>query len=231
VFKKRGNYSFVDPLDFMFFKRKETTMKELRIAVLGAGNIGGTLGRKWAAAGHKVAFGVTNPDSERAQKLQTELGNGVTIGSAADALVDSDIVVMALPGRVMDETITTHAAQLDGKIIIDTANKLGGGSMNSFATFQKHTPHAQIFRAFNTLGWENFANPVFDGIQADLFYCGPDGDARAVAEQLIVDVGLRPMRLGDAEQVGLVDSVGSLWFALALGQGKGRHLAFKILSK
>jgi len=206
-------------------------MNELRIAVLGAGNIGGTLGRKWAAAGHKVSFGVNNPDSERAQALQTELGNRVMIGSVTDALAASDVVVTAIPGRAMDETITKHAEQLDGKIIIDTANKLGGGPMNSFATFKTQTPHARVFRAFNTLGWENFADPVFDGIQADLFYCGPGGDAREVVEQMISDVGLRPIRLGDADQAGLVDSVGSLWFALALGQGKGRHLAFKVLSK
>jgi 8-hydroxy-5-deazaflavin:NADPH oxidoreductase len=206
-------------------------MKELRIAVLGAGNIGGTLGRKWVAAGHKVSFGVTNPDSARAQALRAELGTKVTIGSVADALADSDVVVMALPGKAMDETITKYASQLDGKIIIDTANRLGGGSMNSLATFQTNTPYARVFRAFNSLGWENFADPVFDGIQADLFYCGPDGDAREVVEQMISDVGLRPIRLGDVDQVGLVDSVGSLWFALALGQGKGRHLAFKVLSR
>jgi 8-hydroxy-5-deazaflavin:NADPH oxidoreductase len=42
---------------------------------------------------------------------------------------------------------------------------------------------------------------------------------------------LRPIRLGDVDQVGLVDSVASLWFALALGQGKGRQLAFKVLSR
>ena len=206
-------------------------MNELRIAVLGAGNIGGTLGRKWALAGHKISFAVNNPDSGRAQALRTELGTKVTIGSVVDALANSDVVVMALPGKAMDETITKHTAQLDGKIIIDTANRMGGGPMNSFATFQTHTPHARVFRAFNTLGWENFADPVFDGIQADLFYCGPDGDAREVVEQLIEDVGMRPMRLGDVDQVGLVDSVASLWFALALGQGKGRQLAFKVLSR
>jgi 8-hydroxy-5-deazaflavin:NADPH oxidoreductase len=206
-------------------------MKELRIAVLGAGNIGGTLGRKWAAAGHKIFFGVNNPDSERAKALRAELGTKITIGSATDALAASDVVVMALPGKAMDEMITTHAAQLDGKIIIDTANRMGGGPMNSFATFQTHTPQARIFRAFNTLGWENFADPVFDGIQADLFYCGPDGDAREIVEQMITDVGLRPMRLGDVDQVGLVDSVGAIWFALVFGQGKGRHLALKVLSR
>jgi predicted dinucleotide-binding enzyme len=74
------------------------------------------------------------------------------------------------------------------------------------------------------------ADPVFNGVQADLFYCGP-GDDRDMVEQLITDVGLNPMRLGDADQVGLVDSVASLWFALALGQGRGRHLAFKVLSR
>jgi 8-hydroxy-5-deazaflavin:NADPH oxidoreductase len=205
-------------------------MQELRIAVLGAGNIGGTLGRKWAAAGHKVFFGVNNPDSERAQALRAELGTKVTIGSAADALAGSDVVVMALPGKSMDETIIKLAAQLDGKIIIDTANKLGGGPANSFATFKTYAPNARVFRAFNSLGWENFADPVFNGVQADLFYCGP-GDDRDMVEQLITDVGLNPMRLGDADQVGLVDSVASLWFALALGQGRGRHLAFKVLSR
>lgn len=206
-------------------------MKELRIAILGAGNIGGTLGRKWVAAGHRVAFGVTNPDGERAQALRTELGTKVTIGPVADALTGTDVVVMALPGKVMDEVITKYATQLDGKIIIDTANRLGGGPMNSFATFQAHTPHARVSRAFNSLGWENFADPMFDGTQADLFYCGPDGDSREVVEQLITDVGLRPVRLGDVDQVGLVDSVGALWFALAFGQGKGRRLAFKVLSR
>jgi 8-hydroxy-5-deazaflavin:NADPH oxidoreductase len=103
--------------------------------------------------------------------------------------------------------------------------------LNSFASFQLHTPQAHLFRAFNSLGWENFADPLFDGIPADLFYCGPEGDARAAVEQLISDIGLHPMYLGGPEQVGLVDSVASLWFALALGQKRGRHLAFKVLSR
>jgi len=206
-------------------------MGELRIAVLGAGNIGGTLGRKWAAAGHQVAFGVNDPAAARAQALRAELGNKVTIGPVAHALEAGNVVVMAFPGAAMDETITTYAAQLDGKIIIDAANRMGGGPMNSFATFQTRTPNARVFRAFNSLGWENYADPVFNGVQADLFYCGPDGDAREMVEQLIINVGLRPMRLGDIDQVGLVDSVSQLWFALALRQGKGRHLAFKVLSR
>src|SRR5439155_6383242 len=123
---------------------------------------------------------VTNHERAKGQALQAELDNNVTIGSPAGALAAGDPVVMDIPGTAIDATISTYAAQHDSKIIIDAANRMGGGPMNSLATFQAHTPHARVFRAFNTLGWENFADPVFDGIQADLFYCGPDGDAREV---------------------------------------------------
>ena len=76
--------------------------------------------------------------------------------------------------------------------------------MNSLATFKAHTPNARIFRAFNTLGWENFADPMFDGIQADLFYCGSDGDAREVIDQLIWECLLRAD--GSTTNRGLSDS-------------------------
>ena len=206
--------------------------EKLTVVVLGAGNIGGTIGRKWIGAGHQVTFGVADPNGKNAQRLRSESGDKVSIGSVAAALQSqADVVLMALPGTAMDETITTHAAQLDGKIIIDAANRLGGGIMNSLATLQTHAPHAAIYRAFNTLGWENFANPVFDGVPADLFYSGPDGESRAAIEQLISDVGLRPMWLGDNNQAGLVDAIAGLWFTLALGQKKGRNLAFRVLTR
>ena len=73
---------------------------------------------------------------------------------------------------------------------------------------------------------------MFGDIQAGLYDCGPGGGAGQVAaEQRIWDVGLRPVRLGDLNQVGLVDAVGGLWFALAFGQDMGRQLAFKVLTR
>jgi len=184
------------------------------------------------SAGYQVAFGVSDPNGKNAQALRSELGDKVAIGSVADALSSSpDVVDMAIPGAAMDATIAQYANQLDGRTIIDTANKMGGGPLNSFATFQQHTPRARIYRAFNTLGWGNFANPEFECGPADLFFCGPDGDSRAEVEQLITAIGLRPIYLGGVEQVGLVDAVGSLWLALAFGQHKGRHLAFKVLTR
>ena len=202
----------------------------LAIAVLGAGNIGGTLGKKWSAAGHKVRFGVNDPNGKHAQAVRAELGDRAVIGTIEDALQGNpDVVLVALPGGVVETTAQKYAAQLNGRIIIDAANRMGEDAMHSLAPFQQHVPQAQLYRAFNSLGWENFAEPTFNGIQADLFYCGPDGEARTTVEQLISAVGMRPVYIDGAEQLGLLDSIAALWFALAFGQKKGRHLAFKVL--
>ncbi len=71
---------------------------------------------------------------------------------------------------------------------------------------------------------------MFDGVPLDLLYCGPEeGDAVATMEALIEEIGLKPIRIGDLDQVGIVDSIVRLWFSLAVGRGLGRHLAFKTL--
>jgi hypothetical protein len=201
----------------------------MKIAVLGAKIIGSTLARKWARAGHEVMFGVRNVDNPEVQALARELG--ASVGAVGQAIAFGEAVVFAIPGNAMEETIQAHGPALAGKIVVDAANRMGGGPMNSAALFAAHAPGAQVYRAFNSLGWENFENPLFGGIQADLFYCGPAGAGQAAVEGLIRDVGLRPMRVGDIGQVGLVDTVGGLWFALAFGQGMGRNLAFKALTR
>jgi 8-hydroxy-5-deazaflavin:NADPH oxidoreductase len=83
---------------------------------------------------------------------------------------------------------------------------------------------------FNTYGWENFADPFYQGVPGDLFYCGPAGESQTVVEQLISEVGLRPVRVGDADQADLVDSLLRFWFTLSHSQGT-RHLALKLLTR
>jgi hypothetical protein len=201
----------------------------MRIAVIGAKIIGGTLGRKWAQAGHTVMFGVRNVSNPEVQTLAREMG--ATVGTPADAIAFGEAVVFAIPGNAMEETIRLHGQALAGKIAIDAANRTGDGPMNSAASFATHAPGAQCYRAFNSLGWENFADPLYGDIRADLFYCGAAGAGQAAVEQLIADVGLRPVRVGDESQVELVDKIGALWMTLVFGQRMSRHLAFKVLTR
>jgi len=199
------------------------------IAVVGAGNIGATLARKWAAAGHRIVLGVRDP-SGSATALAAELAGGATTADVAGAVEEASVVVFAIPGGAMADTVGALGRRLDDKVVIDATNNMAGESMNSIGTIATAAPRARVYRAFNTLGWENFAEPVIAGERADLFFCGPDGPGRATVEALVDDVGLRPVWVGELDQVGVVDTLTRLWFALAHGRGFGRHTALRVLS-
>jgi predicted dinucleotide-binding enzyme len=200
----------------------------VKIGILGAGNIGGTLGQQWAAAGHEIMFGVRDVNSANVQKLLESISGVASAGSLAEAIEFGDIVLFAIPFATVGPTVDTYAESLAGKLIIDATNNFGASVINNLAVLNR-VRASTLFRAFNSLGWEMFAEPVIGGQQVDLFYCGPAGERRETMENLIKDVGLRPVWVGDLEQAPLVDNIGSLWGQLVFRQGMGRRLAFKVL--
>lgn len=201
----------------------------MNIGILGAKNIGSTLAKKWISAGHRILLGVRNTQNPELIALVEALGKNAASGSVAEAIQFGEVVVFAIPGNAMDDTIRSNAALLDGKIIIDAANRMGEREMNSYQTFRAHTPHAKIYRAFNNLGWENIETPMIQGVQVDLFYCGDEGESQHKVDELIREIQLNPVYLGDMSNVHLVDMIASLWFRLAFGQKLGRRIAFKLL--
>jgi 8-hydroxy-5-deazaflavin:NADPH oxidoreductase len=198
----------------------------VRIAVIGAGNIGGTLGRKWLAAGHDVRFGVTSPG-----KYDDLAAAGGAVTGLRDAVDGAEVVVLAVPGAAVGDVLSQVGGSLGGGVVVDATNNVGGGALNSRSAVAAAAPEAAYYRAFNTLGWENFATPEFaGGRRAELFYAGPDGPTRVLVEQLVADVGLGPVWVGGLEQVETVDGVTRLWFALVMGRRWPRHTAFCVLS-
>src|SRR5262249_41676739 len=120
----------------------------MKIGVLGTGHIGGTLGKKWAKAGHDVCFGVRDSNKPEVKDLVKSLGANASASSIADVIAFGEVVAFAIPGGTMEETIGANAKVLDGKILIDAANNMGGKSPNSMAAFAAHTPNAKVYRAF-----------------------------------------------------------------------------------
>ncbi len=201
----------------------------MNIAVIGSGMMGSALGAKWAAAGHEVVYGVREPERKQAERAPEN--PDIPFETIADAISGSQAVVFVIPGGAMSEVIQANANGMAGKVLIDATNDLQSPTMSHVESLASSANGAKVFRAFNSLGWENFANPAFGTDVADLFYCGPDSaEAQQAFESLVRDVGLRPIRVGDLDKVGVVDSVLTLWFTLASGRGMGRHLAFKVLS-
>jgi predicted dinucleotide-binding enzyme len=202
----------------------------MEVAVLGIGNIGSILARKWAKAGHEVMAGVRDVNAPKAKAFLAPGDANLSLGTPEQAIAFGEVVLFAIPGAAVAAVIAAYAAELDGKIIIDATNNMGAGEMSGLEIFTARTPRAKVFRAFNSLGWENFAEPQFGQLQADLFYCGPDeAPARQAVERLIADIGLNPVYVGGLEQAPLLDALTRLWFSLAVGQKMGRHLAFKVL--
>ncbi len=52
-----------------------------------------------------------------------------------------------------------------------------------------------------------------------------------MTDQLIADIGLRPIYIGDLDLAAVLDGMTRMWFALALAQGRGRRIAFKLLEE
>ena len=184
----------------------------MKIAVIGAGRVGGTIGRRWEAAGHEVVYGLREPSKKQGAK------------PIADALRSADTVLLAIPGAAVVQFVQQHARELDGKVVIDATNNFGGASMHSWPEISALAPKARLYRAFNTYGFDVFAEPLVGGERPDLFYAGPD----EAIEQLITDAGVRPVRVGGTDAVDAVDGVLRLWFTLS--QSRGRHIGFRLLS-
>jgi predicted dinucleotide-binding enzyme len=192
----------------------EVLLAERGVERHGAGNIGRTLGGKWEAGGHEVVYGVRNPAGPGQARVP-------------DAVAGTEVVLIAVPGAAAKDMLATLGPALVGKVVIDASNNVqGSGKLHALDDLPAG---AHPVRAFNTLGWENLADPVVAGVQADLLYAAEEGQAHEVAEQLIRDVGLNPVWLGDVETFDVVDGVTRLWFTLALERGLGRRLAFKVL--
>ncbi len=189
------------------------------IAVIGTGFIGGTLGRALARSGHSVTFGSRHPDDDDVAQ-----DSGATTASVPDALAAARVVILALPGGAVPDFAAANAAALEGALVIDATNQMGAAEANARAALPAGVRYA---RAFNTLGGENMAEPVFPDGRADMFFSSSDED-RSTVEEVIAGVGLGPVFVGP-DQEALVDCLFRLWIALAVTQGRGRRLALRLL--
>jgi 8-hydroxy-5-deazaflavin:NADPH oxidoreductase len=189
----------------------------MRIAVIGKGNIGGTLGSKWRAAGHEVVYGTRDGSGQGP--------GGAPARSTVEALEEAEVVLLAVPGQAVPDVVSGLGSALAGKVVIDAVNRIGAPELDSRALIAAAMPSARYVRAFNSLGWENFADPVPG---ANLFFAADPG-ARAAAEELISAVGLEPAFVGDADATATVDGLLPLWFALVRQNGGNRKIALRIV--
>jgi 8-hydroxy-5-deazaflavin:NADPH oxidoreductase len=182
----------------------------VRIAVLGAGRIGGNAARLFARAGHEVLISFSRePDALPARAA--ELGEHVMAASESHAVAVADVVMLSVPWDEVDEVLR-RAGSLVGKVVIDTTNPYGKTAKpaagQTVAQFNSaRMPGARYVRAFNTLtsGFQAEAAERAPGERAVLFLCGDFPEAKQLVAGLIGDAGFEPMDLGSTVDSAAID--------------------------
>jgi predicted dinucleotide-binding enzyme len=172
---------------------------EMKITVVGRGNVGGGLAKLWEAAGHEV----------------TALGRDG--GDASDA----DVIAVSVPSGSITDALG-KVSGVEGKIAIDTTNAYAGRDeqYESLTHEVKAATGGPVAKSFNI----NFA-VLYDQIgdqpeRPGNFYVAED-EARTVTEQLIRDAGYEPINVGGLENARLLEDQMTFTGAIMEG-GLGR---------
>jgi NADPH-dependent F420 reductase len=208
-----------------------------KVAIIGAGNVGGGLGVNLSQKGFAVKFGV-KPDGD-VKALLAE-SKGATSGAPIEAAAWGDVVFLAVPGAVALEVARSLAGALAGKIVVDCNNPLvwkdgpvwdppAEGSLA--AAIAKAVPGAKVVKGFNTFGAEFHKDPGRTGVPADVFLAGDDAEAKKTVMEVATGGGFRPVDAGPLRNAAVLENVAMLWIHLATVGGQGRGFTFVMRSK
>jgi 8-hydroxy-5-deazaflavin:NADPH oxidoreductase len=170
----------------------------MKIGIIGAGHIGATLARHFAAAGHEVAI-ANSRGPETLRPLEDELGPQVHAVRAGEAARTGDLVVVAIPfkdhAQVPPEAVT-------GKVVIDAMNyypsrdgqfdELDSGQTTSSELLARHLQGAYVVKAFNTIRWDSLrdkAQRAADGAHLGVPIAGDDAAAKQEVDDLLAEIG------------------------------------------
>lgn len=210
----------------------------VKIAVLGTGRVGGTLGRRWAQCGHHVVFGSRQPQSEKVLQLLSEAGPNATALPYSNAVQDSEVVVYAAPWPCVQQLLA-EVGSLSNRVLVDCTNPLTadftgldvGHNTSAAEKIASWAPGARVVKAFNNVSSAIMSNPQFGDQRATMFYCGDDKAAKLLVKQLAEDLEFDPVDAGPLKIARYLEPFAMLYIQLAVKEGWGSHCAFKIMKR
>ena len=204
----------------------------MRIAIIGAGNVGSALGQGWAKRGHEVRYGVRDPADAKYR--------GLSVASPVDATANAEAIVLATPWPATEAAVT-GLGNLSGRVVIDCTNPLGmgpdglglvlGHSISGGEMVAQWAPGAAVFKAFNTTGFNNMADLAGYAVAPVMFVAGDDAAKKPAVMGLVWDLGFEAIDAGPLRNARLLEPFGMLWIDQALNRGMGRDFAFAVVRK
>jgi predicted dinucleotide-binding enzyme len=229
---------------FAALDKKEKSKGTMNIGIIGAGNVGGALGKSWAKAGHKLKFGMRNPADPKHRGLLDSCGGNAGAGTNVEAAAFGEALVLATPWDAT-EAVLAECGNLKGKVLVDCTNPLKfspatglglsmGLTTSGGETVAQWAAGARVVKAFNTYGFENFADasyPKYGGLKPVMFLAGDDADAKELVARLAGDIGFEPLDTGDLKVARLLEPTAMLWIHLAVVRKMGTGFAWAMLER
>ncbi len=205
----------------------------MKIAIIGTGNVGGALATKWSITGHQILLGVKDLENFKGKGLLNNANT--TAHTIEEAVRQSEVILIATPAKVAIE-VAQSLGNTEGKVIIDSMNVVRGigpeGYTNTSDAILANTHTGDLAKCFNTTGFNNMENTEYAGQQIDAYTCGDSVKAKEVASRLAVDAGFAECYdVGGNDKFQLMEQFAFFWINLAMFQGQGREIAFKLLKR
>jgi predicted dinucleotide-binding enzyme len=209
----------------------------MKIAVIGTGSVGGTLGRRWAELGNSVCFGARDISDPATKAMVAAIKGDAKLAGIVDAVRDAEVVVLATP-YAANAAALASAGNLAGKILIDVTNPIDpnfqlavGFNTSGAEQTAKAAPGARVYKAMNQVGFETMADTAYPSGKPVMFVAGDDPAGKKVVLDLVSALGFEAIDAGELSIARLLEPYAMLWIHLMARRKLGRRFAFALLRR
>jgi 8-hydroxy-5-deazaflavin:NADPH oxidoreductase len=205
----------------------------VRIGIIGAGNMGSALARRWIKAGHTVSLSFAR-NTATLNTLAAELGPNASVASPAEAASSADVVLLSVPYDALDDAITAIGSPNAPKPLITTVSPYAAdftgsnvdlvsrlGSHSAAEEIATRLPTLHVVEAFNLTFADLIAQETlpFDDIRPTVPLCGDNASAKQMVASLIDDAGLTSLDVGSLRVARTLEPMATAWVQLAAVSG------------
>jgi NADPH-dependent F420 reductase len=205
----------------------------MRIAIIGAGNVGGALAAAAVRAEHDVVISASSSDS--AGKAASSTG-ATAASSNGEAVRDAEIVVLAVPHGAVAGIVAELGDALEGTVVVDSTNPLNATytdltttGTSAAETLQQQLPGSAVVKAFNTVFAARLGSPTEGGEPLDVLIAGDDADAKATVGALAGSLGFKVIDAGGLRMARTLEEMAFLNISLNAGNGWAWQSAWKLV--
>ena len=192
----------------------------MKIAIIGTGEVGGTLGRLWATKGHRIFYGSRHPEERRVRNLVRQTGRGAQALTPREAADEGELVVFATPWPATRAAVKS-CGPLRNKMILDCTNPFDEKTMEvkldgptGAELVSRWSGSRRVVKGFNTIGANLYGAPRWRGQRLTMYLCG-DEKTKRVVRRLTEQLGFAVADCGPLKRARYLEALCGLWITLA----------------